>query len=94
MSTTNCQINFAIYRVCDLKIPLHQSADARLAITGRVGNRRHVARGKRVFTGDKFKDSVSATRTAVPQGARQTTPAATRSVGAVPRGGCREARQK
>ncbi|EGI62417.1 hypothetical protein G5I_09201 [Acromyrmex echinatior] len=49
-------------------------------------NRRHVARGKRVFTGDKFKDSVSATRTRpVPQGIRQTTPAATRSVGAVRR---------
>lgn len=30
---------------------------------GPGGNRRHVARGKRVFTGDKFKASVSATRT-------------------------------
>lgn len=49
-------------------------------------NRRHVARGKRVFTGDKFKDSVSATRTwPVPQGIWQTTPAATRSVGAARR---------
>lgn len=46
------------------------------------GNWRHVARGKQVFTGDKFKNSATRTRP-LPRGIRQTTtPAATR--------GCRE----
>jgi len=59
----------------DFKIPLHYNqrgtssthhwpTHSRETPDYRPGdNRRHVARGKRVFTGDKFKDSVSATRT-------------------------------
>lgn len=55
----------------DFKIPVLSTryelyrllADGRVPDYGLGGNRRHVARGKRVFTGDKFKNSVSATRT-------------------------------